>query len=167
MTPQHQRAALGLGKGWRRRSDTPRGPLSGSYPGRILCFPPQAGSHLTHASIWVSVTPPSPHPLSSFLATEGCCPVLSEERAQERENESTNSGPGSDSENRLSGMPGHHGSPACAGSLSKDLQPTQSMLYPEPTKAFWLLTFLQKGRTQPTAYAPFDSSAGRAEDCRC
>ena len=122
MTPQHQRAALGLGKGWGRRSDTPRGPLSGSYPGRILCFPRQAGSHLTHASIWVSVTPPSPHPLSSFLATEGCCPVLSEERAQERENESTNSGPGSDSENRLSGMPGHHGSPACAGSLSKDLQ---------------------------------------------
>ncbi|CAN0538949.1 unnamed protein product [Rangifer tarandus platyrhynchus] len=32
MTPQHQRAGPGLGKGWGRRSDTPRGPLSGSYP---------------------------------------------------------------------------------------------------------------------------------------
>lgn len=34
------------------------------------------------------------------------------------------------------------------GSLPTDFQPPQSMLYPEPLKAFWLLPFLQKGRTQ-------------------
>ena len=34
------------------------------------------------------------------------------------------------------------------GSLPTDFQPTQSMLYPELLKAFWLLPFLQKGKTQ-------------------
>ena len=131
MTSQHQRADMGLGKGWGRRSDTPRGPLSGFYlGGRILCFPPQAGSHLTHASIWVSVTPHSPHPLSSFLATEGCCPVLSEERAQGRENESTSGGLGSDSENHFSGMPGHHGSQACARLFAKGLPANAKYVVP-------------------------------------
>ncbi|KAG5206411.1 hypothetical protein JEQ12_017984 [Ovis aries] len=72
-----------------------------------------------------------------LVLAEGCCPVLSEERAQGRENESTSGGLGSDSENRFSRMAGHHGSPECARLFANGLpaNPDAIFLYVRPSQS--------------------------------